>query len=126
MDDDNDNEWVCLRGSDTIDAVKARILEIVGTPVDEQRIIFKGMTMYEGTVAELVEKAGEKETVRIKLTCELTGGGIIYSLIWKPFESTEHDRGQYLYIYIYNVLANMLGENDVYLCAKNVSLLFVS
>ena len=72
-------EWILLKGGDNLDDVKAKIHEKIDIPVDEMRIIFKGKTLYIGTVAELVESAGETETVRVKLTCMFTGGGIIYS-----------------------------------------------
>jgi len=78
-----DNEWFSIEGNQSIDNVKDMIQSKIGIPPEDQRIVFKGKTVYEGTVEQLVADAGEIETVRVKFTCELQGGGKILILSWK-------------------------------------------
>ena len=78
-----DNEWFNIEGDQSIDNVKDMIQSKIGIPPEDQRIVFKGKTVYEGTVEQLVADAGEIETVRVKFTCELQGGGKILILSWK-------------------------------------------
>ena len=73
-----DNEWFSIEGNQSIDNVKDMIQSKIGIPPEDQRIVFKGKTVYEGTVEQLVADAGEIETVRVKFTCEIVGGGKIY------------------------------------------------
>jgi len=94
--------WLQADGTMTIDNFKAKIETDQGIPAHEQRLVFAGKQL-EGshTISKVVTDAGEVETCRLHFILESTGGGIIYSLIWKPFEHTEHNRGQYIYIYIH-------------------------
>ena len=70
-----DNDWYLIDGKDTIDELKDKIQAKNGIPLDQQRIVFMGKQVYEGTLQQLVADAGEMETARVKFVCELTGGG---------------------------------------------------
>jgi len=111
-------EWYMINKKATIDELRAMICDREDILPDKQRLIFAGKPLHIDTIIESLQ-IDDPDTIRIHLILELTGGGIRYSLIWKPFEPTEHNRGQYpyiyIYIYVYNVLANMFDENDVHL-----------
>ena len=71
----HDNMWVPVAAEDDLEQVKAKIHLATDIPTDKMRLIYKGKVMYESTVQELVSAAGETQTVRVKLTLEMLGGG---------------------------------------------------
>ena len=92
-------EWYMINKKATIDELRAMICEKEDILPDQQRLIFAGKKLHIDTTIESLQ-IDDPETVRVHLILELKGGGNIYSILWKPFESTEHNIGQYLYIYI--------------------------
>ena len=71
--------WYELKESENIDALKKQISENSKmekkVSVDELRLVFRSKTLYEADMGELIQAAKEEQTVRLKMTLQLDGGG---------------------------------------------------
>ncbi len=75
---DGESTFHAMSYTDSFDDLKEKIEALQGIPAHQQRFVFDGKLLWEGTWQEIKEKAEESGaygTVRVPLVLELTGGG---------------------------------------------------